>query len=56
MAFDGGIVIITTIGTLVRTLSLGFAAVAVGLAAIGLRFADHEGDEAQAEPIRRDPS
>jgi hypothetical protein len=56
MPFDDGIVIITTISNLIRILAIGFAAVVIGCAVIGLRFADRDSDEARPPPSRQDPS
>ena len=56
MPLDDGVVIITTISNLIRFLAIGFAALVMACAAIGLRFADRDHDEAPPDPSRHDPS
>ena len=56
MTLDDGIVIITTISNLIRALAIGFAVLVIGCAAVGLRFADQDGDDTRPDPVRRDPS
>jgi hypothetical protein len=55
MPFDDGVVIITTISNLMRILAIGFAAVVIGCALIGLRFEERDDDEARPDPFRHDP-